>query len=124
MAADFMARGQQWLADQLQTNDSDPVTYCRGRERVDLQATLGKKLLKLQDGRGQFRVQWTDMDFLIPVSVLVLSGSEAEPQKGDTIEMEAGDETLVFEVLSVPGEPGWRGDPHRTMWRIHTKRIA
>ncbi len=123
MASDFMARGQAWLADQLQTNDSDPVTYCRGRERVDLQATLGKKLLKLQDGRGGFKMQWTDADFLIPVSVLVLSGAEVEPQKGDTIEMESGNETLVFEVLSLIGEPGWHGDPHATMWRIHTKRV-
>jgi hypothetical protein len=30
---------------------------------------------------------------------------------------------LYFEVLPLPGEPGWRDDPHGTAWRIHTKRV-
>jgi hypothetical protein len=54
---------------------------------------------------------------------MVLSGVESEPQKSDAIEIEVGTETLVYEVLSVPGEQGWQGDPHRKMWRVHTKRV-
>jgi hypothetical protein len=119
----FIGRGMAWLTQKQQDFDSVDVVYVRGIERVPMRATLGTKLLKISDGAGGWRMQWVDMDFLIPVASLVLSGRETEPAKGDVIELPRGDETLYFEVLPLPGEPGWRDDPHGTAWRIHTKRV-
>jgi hypothetical protein len=84
-----------------------------------------RTLLKLDDGMGGVRMEWTDRDYLIRVEDLALGGSPAPPQRGDQIREVVGSEMLVYEVLAPGGEPPWRwADPHRQMYRIHTKQIA
>jgi hypothetical protein len=120
----FIGRGMAWLTQKLQDFDSVAVVYARGVERIDVKATLGTKLLKISDGAGGFRMQWVDMDFIIPCASLVLSGRTVEPRKGDVIELTRGEETARFEVLPISGEASWRDDPHGTHWRIHGKRVS
>jgi hypothetical protein len=122
---DLLRDGQTWLAGQLYEHVSTEVTYRRGAEEIAVRATVGRTLLKLDDGLGGVRMEWTDRDYLIRPEDLALGGSPAPPQRGDQIREVVGAETLVYEVLAPGGEPPWRwADPHRQMYRIHTKQIA
>ena len=123
--ADLLEAGQQWLADQLQEHASRSVVYHRGTQSVAVQATIGRTLLKLDDGYGGVRMQWTDRDFLIPAADLVLNGSTITPQGGDRITETAGLNTSTFEVMAYGSEPPWRySDPFGKLLRIHTKFIG
>lgn len=122
---DLLQIGLAWLSDQLKEHASREVIYVRGADQVSVQATLGRTLLKLDDGYGGVRMEWTDRDFLIPAADLVLSGNPILPQRGDRIRETVGSQVFVFEVLAPGKEPPWRwSDPFRTTLRIHTKHIA
>ncbi len=122
--SDMLEAANQWLAEKLQAHASRQVVYRRGSDEVALQATVGRTLLKLDDGYGGVRIQWTDRDFLIRAEELVLGGQKVLPQRGDQILETDGQETLVFEVMAPGDEPEWRwSDPHRQVLRIHTKQI-
>jgi hypothetical protein len=122
---DLLQTGQAWLADQLHEHVAREVTYRRGTDEVNIRATIGRTLLKLDDGYGGVRMVWTDRDYLIRAADLVLGGNPVQPQRGDQIREASGAQTLVYEVLAPGKEPPWRwADPHRQMLRIHTKHIA
>ena len=123
--ADLLEAGQQWLAEQLQEHASRSVNFRRGAETIVVQATIGRTLLKLEDGYGGVQMQWTDRDFLIPAADLVLGGFTVTPQRGDRITDTVGAVTSVFEVMAYGGEPPWRySDPFGNLLRIHTKFIG
>lgn len=122
---DLLETANQWLAAKLKAHASRPVIYRRGTDEVTVQAIVGRTLLKLSDGYGGVRMEWTDRDFLIAAEDLILGGQKTLPQRGDQIRETAGGKTLVYEVLAPGGEPEWRwSDPHRRLVRIHTKQIG
>jgi len=122
---DLLQTGQEWLADQLKEHASRQVVYVRGAQQVAAQATIGRTLLKLDDGYGGVRMEWTDRDFLIQAADLLLGGSPVLPRRGDQIRETVGAQTFVFEVMAPGKEPPWRwSDPFRKMLRIHTKQVA
>jgi hypothetical protein len=122
---DLLQAGQAWLADQLHEHVATQVTYRRGTDEATVRATIGRTLLKLDDGYGGVRMVWTDRDYLIRAADLVLVDNPVQPQRGDQIREVVGAQTLVYEVLAPGEEPPWRwADPHRQMFRIHTKQVA
>jgi hypothetical protein len=122
---DLLQAGQAWLADQLHEHVATEVQYRRGADAVDVRATIGRTLMKLDDGYGGVRMVWTDRDYLIRAEDLVLDGNPVQPQRGDQIREAVGAQTLVYEVLAPGEEPPWRwADPHCQMLRIHTKHVA
>jgi len=122
---DLLQTGSDWLTDQLKAHASRPVVYQRGTEQVTVQATVGRTLLKLDDGYGGVRMEWTDRDFLVHASDLVLGGSQTLPERGDLIREMQGGKTFVYEVLAPGKEPAWRwSDPFRKVLRIHTKLVG
>ena len=122
---DLLQTGSDWLADQLKTHASRQVVYRRGALQVAVQATVGRTLLKLDDGYGGVRMEWTDRDFLVHASDLVLGGSQTLPERGDLIREMQGGKTFVYEVLAPGKEPAWRwSDPFRKVLRIHTKLVG
>ncbi len=122
---DLLRNGQAWLTDQLHEHVATEVTYRRGAEEVTVRATIGRTLLQLDNGNGGVQMEWTDRDYLIRAADLVLGGNPAQPQRGDKIRENVGTQTLVYEVLAPGDEPPWRwADPHRQMYRIHTKQIG
>lgn len=122
---DLLQYGQEWLADQLKQHASRQVVYRRGVQQTSVQATIGRTLLKLEDGYGGVRMEWTDRDFLIQAADLVLGSSVATPARGDQIRESVGLNTSVYEVMAYGGEPPWRfSDPFGTVLRIHTKFIG
>lgn len=121
---DLLSEGLQWLTEELLAHCGRTVTYRRGADEVTLQAVIGRTLLKLDDGYGGVRMEWTDRDFLIAADDLVLGGEKTLPQRGDQVRETVDGQTLVYEVLAPGNEPEWRwSDPHRTLLRIHTKLI-
>jgi hypothetical protein len=122
---DLLRDGQAWLADQLHEHAATEVVYRHGVEEVTVRATIGRTLLKLDDGIGGVRMEWTDRDYLIRAADLALGGNRVQPQRGDQIREVVGTQTLVYEVLAPGAEPPWRwADPYRQMYRIHTQQIA
>lgn len=123
--ADMLQSGQEWLADQLKQHASRPVVYGRGIEQVSVQATIGRTMLKLDDGYGGVRIEWTDRDFLIQTADLILGAALVTPERGDWIRETVGANTSVYEVMAYGGEPPWRfSDPFGKLLRIHTKFIG
>jgi len=123
--ADLLETGQAWLADQLKTHASRQVVYQRGAKQLAVQATIGRTLLKLDDGYGGIRMEWTDRDFLIQAADLVLGATMITPERGDLIKDTVGAIVSTYEVAAYGGEPPWRqSDPFGVLFRIHTKLIG
>ncbi|WP_460182247.1 hypothetical protein [Thermopirellula anaerolimosa] len=122
---DLLDDGLGWLAEKLKAHASRPIVYRRGADEVTVQAIVGRTLLKLDDGYGGVRMEWTDRDFLIAADDLILAGRRTLPKRGDQIRENQDGKTLVYEVLAPAGQPEWRwSDPHRKLLRIHTKQIG
>jgi hypothetical protein len=122
---DVLRNGSDWLADQLKEHASRPVVYRRGADEVVVQATIGRTLLKLDDGYGGVRMEWTDRDFLIHAADLVLGGNPTLPERGDLIRETQGGQTFVYEVMAPGKEPAWRwSDVFRKVLRIHAKQVG
>jgi hypothetical protein len=122
---DLLQTGSDWLADKLKTHASRQVVYRRGALEVAVAATVGRTLLKLDDGYGGVRMEWTDRDFLIHAADLVLGGSPTLPERGDLIRETQGTKTFIYEVMAPGKEPPWRwSDVYRKLLRIHTKQVG
>jgi len=122
---DVLRNGSDWLADQLKEHASRPVAYRRGADEVSVQATIGRTLLRLDDGYGGVRMEWTDRDFLIHADDLVLNGNAVLPERGDLIRETQGGKTFVYEVMAPGKEPAWRrSDVFRKVLRIHAKQVG
>jgi hypothetical protein len=116
--------GQSWLNNQLQQFASREVVYQRGVSTLAVQATVGRTLLKLDDGYGGVLLQWTDRDFLIRAEDLVIAGETILPQRGDRVHEVQSGVTYTYEVLAPGKEPVWKwSDLYRSLLRIHTKQI-
>ena len=127
MARNMLKGGLAFLTQKLQAHGSEPVTYGRGGDRVEVLAVFGSKLLKLSDGMGGIRIEWTDMDFLIANDAsFVFAGCPITPKRDDVIWVSVPGGVEEFQVFPFgPTEPPWRwSDPHRSMYRIHTKHIS
>jgi len=121
---DMLQNGLAWLRAQRKAHASRTVTYRRGEDSVQLSATVGMTVLRLEDDYG-IEQRLTRRDYLIEVADLVLAGQQVEPQAGDRIEEADGETTWVYEVMGPGGgEPDWRySDPYRRVYRIHTKHV-
>src|SRR6266849_9780825 len=123
--ADLLQSGIAWLSGELQAFAAEEVVYQRGNQSIVCLATFGKTLLKLDDGAGGVRMEWTDKDFLIPASSLINGGIPDDPRRGDTIVATNDMGMYTYEVIPYMSEPPWRwSDPYRTIYRIHTKLVG
>lgn len=125
--ADILADGLAFLTRQFTEYVSEPATYARGYDAVDVRVTLGKKLLKLEDADGGIRMEWTDLDACIPTADFDFgNGVMITPERGDLLYVTIGNHVQVFEAFPYGGtESVWRwADPiGQTMVRIHFKHI-
>jgi hypothetical protein len=122
---DLLQFGSDWLAAKLKEHASRPVVYRRGADEVTVQATIGRTLLKLDDGYGGVRMEWTDRDFLIPAADLLLGAGVVLPERGDVIRETQGGKVFVYEVMAPGKEPAWRwSDVFRKVLRVHAKQVG
>lgn len=120
---DVLKQGQAWLADQLSSHASRLVVYRRGELGAELLAVIGRSNYQQDDGNGVITRSQV-RDYLIDTQSLLLSIIGSLPRRGDKIIEIDGDQTFVFEVMALGGEPPWRySDPFRLKLRIHTKQI-
>jgi hypothetical protein len=111
--ANMLADAATWFAEQLQGNLATTITYQGGGTDLTISATRGASGHQVDTITGV--ISWHDQDWLIPVSVLT-----REPASGHKIVYG----TEIYEVLASTGEQPWRwSDNHKTIYRIHTKRI-
>ena len=130
-----------WLTDRLVENAADVVRYERAGDSVLCRAIYGEKMLRIDDGMGGVRIEWSDLDFVIKTTQLVLGGTATavdddgvptaieggeriEPRRGDRIFVEgAYGESRVYEVfpLDSAGDSTHRLIHLGDAWRIHTK---
>lgn len=126
----LLQRGVSWLAGKLTDTAiaGESVTYTRPStgQSATLDVTFGKTMLKLADGLGGNRIEWTDSDCLIRAATLILGGAATEPERGDTITRTSGGVTVTYEVRPYDkDEPCWRwADESRILMRTHLKEIA
>lgn len=121
--ADLLQRGSDWLEGMRTTHATRPVTYARGAHSVDVAATVGRTVFRVENGYGVLeRVEARDYLFL--GSALVLGGEATLPLPGDRIRETVDGRTFVYEVMAPAGEFCWRwSDPHRRTLRVHTKQV-
>ena len=123
--SNMLRDGMAWLAGKMKTHAGETVVIVRGVLSVSLTATPGTTLLKLDDGYGGSRIEWTDADWLITAADYVLGGTATEPQRGDRIRRTVGGVIYVYEVSAPGAEPVWRwSDSYQTTYRIHAKHIS
>lgn len=126
--ADLLAQGAAWLDGQRHRYLTQTVTYRRGESAVQVQATIGRTVFRLNDAYGA-TVRHISRDYLIRAADLVLNGERVEPKRGDLV-IETDDAGIehTHEVMgpgASGGGPDWRySDPQRLVLRIHNKEIG
>ena len=122
---DQLQAAQQWLSQMLKRHVSRTVTYQQGSSLIEVSATVGRTLLKVDDGNGGTEVVWTDRDYLIAADDLKVGDQPILPRHGDRIVDGSETPMTEYEVLNYGGESVYRpSDPYAIMLRIHTKRIG
>lgn len=120
---DILQQGSNWLEGMRETHATRPLVYVRGTDSVEVSATVGRTVFRIDKGYGVMeRVE--ARDYLVLGSALALNGQTILPNAGDRIREESDGKTFVYEVMAPGGEPCWRwSDPYRQTLRIHTKQI-
>jgi hypothetical protein len=122
--ADLLESASAWLDAQRLKFMSRVVAYHRGRDSVDVRATIGKSVFEVESGYAVLeRIE--SRDYLVPVADLVLASQATLPLKGDRIKETDGTTVFVYEVMAPGNEPHFIfSDPYRKTLRIHTKFIG
>ena len=121
---DLLAKGADFVQRVRNAHMTRLVVYGRGGESVEIAATVGRTVFRLEGSHGQV-TRYISRDYLVAAADLVLDDERITPQRGDVIRETADDVTYVHEVMSPSSsEPDWRySDPQRRTLRIHTKQI-
>lgn len=122
----LIRNGAELLADLLKAHASEDVKYERtGLGSVVVPATFGVKRARNTEEFGHSRLEWTDLDFIIPAADLVIVGQQIEPTRGDFIFVNQGLESRIVQKYQVmplgPQPPYVWSDPFLINYRIHTK---
>jgi len=103
---------------------AQPVTYCRGGQSVEVQATVGRTVFEIADTYGLVE-RSESRDFLVTAADLVLAGQAVLPERGDQVREAQGDKVYVYEVMAPGKEPHYRfSDVYRRTLRIHTRQVV
>lgn len=121
--SDILQTGADFLAATLKARASREITYTRGASQVTVKVTIGKTLLRLEDEFGAIQMVWTERDYLMTLTDLVLDGVQTLPREADLIRDVEGGVTKIYEVLPYGGEPTHKVDAHNAILRVHTKFI-
>lgn len=119
--ADAFKSGMNHLIAAVKGNRGTAITYKRGGESVSITATVGGTEAESDETAGIY-VRYRSRDYLIEAADLIISGSQTEPARGDTIEETINGETHTFEVLPLGGEQAFAySDHNHKQLRVHTR---
>lgn len=114
--ADLLGTGAAWMHAKLAANASRPVMYRRGAQEVEVQATIGQTIFRIDDGGALVRV--VTRDFIIDSAALA---DFEDPKRGDEITEMVNGIPRIYRLVNPGGEPHWRwSGPDSTRLRIHT----
>ncbi len=130
--ADLLDMGARWLEDQRHRHMTKTVTYQRGAEAVDVQATVGRTVFEQADdlAAGGVVRRTESRDFLVRAVDLLLGGQRVLPRAGDRVRETDADTGRVFVYeVSAPGSSSGApvfgyADPCRCTFRIHTTLVG
>ncbi len=113
--ADLFQRGASFLASHLKTGASQTVTYHRGDDEIEIQATIGRFSMTFDQFGGTLQ-ETEDLDFIVLAADLEDFG---DPARGDWIEYRG-----KHNVSRPDGaqRPPFEVDEYGVSFRIHTKR--
>lgn len=121
---DLLSKGSEWLESQRTEHMTRLVAYQRGTASVELPATVGRTLFRIDKGYG-VQEHYESRDYLVLAGDLILGGAPVLPKAGDRVRETDGGKVFVYEVMAPGNEPAWRySDPYRQTLRIHTKLVA
>jgi hypothetical protein len=123
--SDVLQTGLQWLSDQLDAKQSRTIAYSRqGKGSTTFLATKGRKLLRVSDGAGGFRMVWTGADYTVATAAFqAFFGTDlvsGKPLKGDVIT----DGGKTYEVGAPDNEPHYQLIDMDLRLRIHAKQVG
>ena len=118
---DLLEQSSEWLTGMNRQHRARTVTYVRGEQSVEITATVGKTVFRVDKGYGLFE-HVESRDYLVAVEDFA---DFAEPERGDQVKDLLNEKTEIFEVMAPGGEPHFRwSDPYRRTLRIHTKHVG
>ena len=121
---DLLREGSDWLEEMRTRFLARTVTYVRGSQTVDLPASVGKTVFRIDKGYGVSE-RTESRDFLVLTCDLGFSGAQVLPQRGDRVREVQGTQVFVYEVMAPGNEPHYRySDAYRKTLRIHTKLVG
>jgi len=121
---DLLKTGSEWLERKRTEHATRTVTYVRGAESVEVAASIGRTVFRLDKGYGVTE-HVEARDYLVLTDDLGLGGAPEFPQAGDRIHEAEGDKDFIYEVMAPGNEPCWRySDPYKQALRIHTKHVG
>lgn len=107
-----------WLGSQLKAHASSAVTYRRGSDEFEIQATVGRSAFEQTDENGVVLRELATKDWIVSAADMLIDEVAIEPKSGDRITDANG---KTYQVTSVGGQPPWRwSDEFQNMMRIHT----
>lgn len=127
--ADLLDVGARWLEEQRHTHMTKTVTYQRGNDSAEVQATVGRTVFEQADDLASSGVlrKTESRDFLVRAVDLMLGGQRVLPHAGDRVRETDPDTARVFvyEVSAPVGQPVFGyADPCRCTFRIHTTLVG
>ena len=116
--------GQAALVRRMKASRGRSLTYSRGGTQAAVTGWVGLSGFPATLGEHGARQEWGDRDYFFAVADLSTFG---EPQEGDRVTETLNGTATVFEVIlpAGGGEQAWRySDQNRTVYRLHTKKVA
>lgn len=131
MGVNILENGLAWLTGQLKDHASEDIIYARGDEEIATTAVVGKTLLKLDDGAGGIRMEWTDATFSIPLMkedgspTFDFGSGPQTPLRGDRVLKQSVLGVMTFEVFPFSSDPPYvvMNESEKPMVKVYTKRI-
>jgi hypothetical protein len=121
--ADLIGNALQWLEGMRHKHATRPVTYIRGLDAINIQATVGRSVFQIVSGEGAAETV-ERRDYIVRAQDLVFSGVVTLPQVGDRVREILGDQVQEYEVVATGQEPHYRkSDPDGLALRIHTALV-
>lgn len=114
----MLETAMSWFDSQRKAHMASTVTYRRGADTFEIQASAARSTFEQTDEQGVVLRELATKDWIVSAADMLIDAVAIEPRSGDRITDAGG---ITYQVTSVGGEPPWRwSDEFRNMMRIHT----
>jgi hypothetical protein len=121
--ADLINGALQWLDGMRHKYATRPVTYLRGLDAINIQATVGRSVFQIVSGEGAAETV-ERRDYIVRAADLRVGGVVTLPEVGDRVRETVGSQVQEYEVVATGQEPHYRkSDPDGMALRIHTALV-